>query len=162
MIKRCKIQSAVITLTYFYNPARRQTKYSLDGKKWYNHGDFCEMIAKHVNGLDPVKDASTAFDKGCDIPEFEASVKSDDGSLAEKGMLAGDTKEEQIADYMRRVVATEFWWVTIDGNKVVIYIMNAEKFEKFLHKFTTLRGDGKIRFLTTSELMKKWLTTNCR
>ena len=70
-----------ITLSYQFDASRKYTKYSVNGEKWMNHGDFCEILAKHCLGYEPKKDSNTRFDKGADISALNASVKSYGGGL---------------------------------------------------------------------------------
>ena len=151
---------AMNPLQVAYDPARRGTHWTIDGRKWLNAGELAEVIAKALHHLAPVKDGKTAFDEGSDIPEFGASVKSSEGSLTEKP-LAGTTYAEMLDDYFRRVASSNFWWVERNGNVITIYKMKAPLFRRFMERFAKYRPcDKKIRFAKTNEKMLKWLEAN--
>ena len=145
-------------LSYTYDAARRGAKYTVDGIHFMNAGEFLEAAAKAVFGLDPRKDANTRFDKGSDVPEFNASVKSSRASLTTEKLAA--TLEESIEVYFRRVASTEFWYVTMLDDEVSVYRMNAETFRQFVTKFGKLNERGVIRLASTSAKVLAWLESN--
>lgn len=148
-----------INLAYRFEPARKGAKYSInDGITWMNAGEFSEAIAKAAHGLNPQKDANTRYDQGSDIPEYNASVKSSAASLT--NVKLGNTYDESIAAYFKTVASTEFWYVSIVDGLVIIYKMNATKFERFLRKFAKLNERGVIRIAKTSAKMLAWLDAN--
>lgn len=147
-----------LNLSYHYNPNRSGAKYSLDGIHWMNGGEFAEAAAKAAHELDPRKDANTRFDEGSDVSEYHASVKSSKASLT--NMKLGETFEKSLRAYFEQTASCEFWYVTITDELVTIYKMNAEKFERFLRKFSRLNERGVIRIAATSTKMLAWLDAN--
>lgn len=119
-------------LSYIFDANRAGAKYSIDGgKKFMNHGDFCECLAKSVLGYEAKKDANTRNDKGHDIPELHASVKSWNCSLCDRKDL-GDTAE----DYFNNFFATEldntsYLWVYEYGESVDLWFMDRMEFQAF-------------------------------
>lgn len=147
-----------LDLSYTFDATRKGAKYTIDGQHWLNAGEFLEAAAKAAHGLDPAKDANTRFDKGSDVPEFHASVKSGKASLT--NMQLADTFEASVAAYFEQVASSEFWYVTQLDDMLVIYKMNATKFERFVRKFAKLNERGVLRFATTSSKMLAWLDAN--
>lgn len=147
-----------LNVKFTFDPARKGAKYSLDNLHWMNGGEFAEVVAKAVHGLEAGKDANTRFDEGSDVPEYNASVKSSKASLT--NMKLADSFEESLQVYFERVHSTEFWYVTITDEIVTIYKMNAAKFERFLRKFGKLNERNIIRIAATSSKMLAWLDAN--
>ena len=64
-------------INYIYDARRKGAKYSFDGgQTWKNNGEAVEIVLKWALGLEATKDGNTPFDKGSDIEEYKASVKS--------------------------------------------------------------------------------------
>lgn len=147
-----------LNLGFTFDPARKGAKYTLDGIHWMNGGEFAEAAAKAVHGLDAAKDANTRFNEGSDVPEFHASVKSSKASLT--NCKLADDFEGSLKAYFENVASSEFWYVTIADELVIIYKMNATKFERFLRKFSKLNERGVIRMAATSSKMLAWLDAN--
>lgn len=145
-------------MSYIFDATRKGSKYSINnGESWMNHGEYCECLAKSVLGYDAVKDANTRFDKGEDIPELNASVKSWNCGLTD--MKLGDTKEEFL---------TKFWamsnpevtyiWVYDYADMVDIYFMNEKEFKRFTEQFGSWDNYcKKIRFKTCNNKINAWL-----
>lgn len=147
-----------INVKFTFDPARKGAKYTLDGQHWLNGGEFAEVVAKAAHGLEAGKDANTRFDEGSDVPEYNASVKSSKASLT--NMKLADTFDDSVRAYFEQVHSTEFWYVTITDELATIYKMNANKFERFLRKFSKLNERGVIRIAATSSKMLAWLDAN--
>lgn len=133
-------------LTYIYDAERRSVKYSLDGgNKWMNHGDYAECLAKSVLGYEPTKDGNTRFDKGEDIPELNASVKSWSCGLTD--MKLGDTREEFLARFWEMSNKdVNYIWVNDYAEMVDLYFMDSAEFKEFVERFGCWdKHDKKIR-----------------
>lgn len=129
--------------------------YTLDGMHYMNHGQLCEVMAKAAHGLDVTVDANTPFDRGSDIPQFSASVKSSRATLCTEKLDA--SYDGFIAKFFQRTASTSFWYVEDAGELVTIYKMDAETFEKFLRRFAKLNDRGVVRIAKTSKTMLYWL-----
>jgi hypothetical protein len=120
--------------------------------------NYCYHITGEVRHHDHI-----AFDKGSDIPENMASVKSARFTLVSGKLVKGDTMEEQWADYKARVHSKLFVYVTKDN---VAYEMNMNEFEKFVFTFCKMEresskngGGLKIRCKSESKELIEWLAT---
>ena len=147
-------------LKYTYNPNRNRAKYSInDGETWMNHGDFCECLAKSVLGLEPKKDANTPSHLGHDIPELNASVKSNNCGLSDRKDLRHLGKEE----FIRKFFADEkrgtiYIYVYESGDYVTLYYMSRKEFRTFINKFAFYDNYcGKIRFPKSETKILAWL-----
>lgn len=101
------------------------------------------------------------FDRGSDIPELLASVKSSHFTLASGTALRGETMTDQWSDYAGRVHSKKFVYVTLTG---LAYEMNLEEFKKFVFTWCRMERDSaknggavKIRCKRESKKMTKWL-----
>ena len=146
-----------ITLSYQFDASRKYNKYSTEGEKWMNHGDFCEILAKHCLGFEPKKDANTRFDKGADIPELNASVKSYNGGLAD--MKLSDDPEIWLNRFWAMSDETQIViWVFEHGEEVDLWFMSHEEFKEFVKIATKWDNhDKKYRFKTCSNKTNAWL-----
>lgn len=145
-------------LNYIYNADRKGAKYSLDGGEHYmNHGEYAECLAKSVLGFNAEKDANTRFDKGEDIPELNASVKSWNCGLTD--MKLADNEK----DYLRK-----FWkmsnhdityiWVYDYADMVDLWYMTEKEFKQFVKQFGSWDNYcEKIRFKTCNNKINAWL-----
>ena len=125
----------VNTMSYIYEADRKGSKYSIDGGEHYmNHGEYAECLAKHLLGYKAHKDACTAFDKGHDIPEMNASVKSLNCSLSDcKGM-----PKDPIAfmeTFWKRDCSSMFVWVDDYADMVDLWFMDRDEFRQFADRF---------------------------
>lgn len=146
-----------ITLSYQFDANRKYNKYTTNGKKWMNHGDFCEILAKHCLGYKAEKDPNTRFDKGADISELNASVKSYNCGLTD--MKLGDDPE----------IWWNRFWAMVDKNQIVIWVcehdgevdlwfMTHEEFKEFCIEFAKWDDHSKkYRFKTCSNKTNAWL-----
>ena len=151
-----KKESYRINLAFTFNNERKGAKYSLNGVKWMNGGEFAEVVTKSVLGYEARKDASTPYDKGSDIEELSASVKSSRFTLTT--VKLGDTFNEVVESYFKTVHSTLWIYTVIIEDTATLYYMDAEEFKSFLATFATFTTDRKvIRGKETSPTMIKWL-----
>lgn len=144
------------TLTYIYNADRKGAKYTLDGKHYMNHGEYCECLAKHMLGYEVSKDANTRFDMGEDIPELNASIKSWNCSLTD--MKLGNTKEEFLAKFWEMSNATTYMWIDDYADMVDIWEMNETEFKAFIEMFGSWDNySKKIRIKISINKIRTWL-----
>ena len=145
-----------INFKFQFDPTRKGAKYSLDGEHWLNNGEFAEVADKAVKGYDLNKDANTAYDMGSDIEQTNTSVKSGKATLTSK--VLGENKEEAVKTYFANVHSTNWDWVILLDESVIIYNMNAEEFKEFIEEWASYDAIRKvIRFKTTSSKMVRWL-----
>ena len=136
-------------LKYIYDADKKNTKYSLNnGESWMNHGDYCECLAKSVLGFEPKKDGNTRADKGHDIPELNASVKSWNCGLSDRKDLKGLGFEEFFERFFAdELPNTQYIWVHDYADMVDLYYMNEtemKEFTRFAAKYYDY--EQKIRF----------------
>ena len=145
-----------ITKSYIYDANRKGAKFSFDGgKHWCNNGDACEIFVKTGLGFRPVKDANTAFDKGSDIPELSASVKSSKFTLTSERLA--DTFEKSKKVFFERVHSNKFIYAIQIDDTIQMYFMNKSEFSEFLDNWASLNERGVIRGKATSAKMLLWL-----
>lgn len=145
------------TLPFQFDPTRKNAKYTIDGEKWMNHGEFCEVLAKHCLGYEAKKDANTRFDKGADIPELNASVKSYNGGLTD--MKLSDDPEIWLNRFWAMSDETQIViWVFEHGEEVDLWFMNHEEFKEFVKIAAKWDNhDKKYRFKTCANKTNAWL-----
>lgn len=143
-----------------YTVTERKGAKFLVGESHKNNGELLELIEIFNYGFDIPK-RNLAFDVGSDIAELNASVKSSGASLA---CLYGETKEQIIAEYFKRVASTMWIWLEFNQDTQIVteYRMNRFEFEKFLNNFSVLATESKthktkVRFRKTSKKMIEWL-----
>lgn len=119
------------TLTYTYDPTRQSRgKYLVNGK-WLNHGDYAEILCKHCLGYEATKDANTRYDKGHDIPELSASVKSWQCGLTTKK----DMPKERMAfleEFMKNDPSEMFIFVADVAEEVNLYYLDRAEMLDFI------------------------------
>ena len=144
-------------LTYIYNAERKGAKYSLDGVKYMNHGEYAECLAKSVLGFEAKKDANTRFDMGEDIPELNASVKSWNCGLTD--MKLADNKEEYLAKFWAMSnPSVNYIWVYDYADKVDLWFMTSDEFKKFVDDLGFWDEYAKkIRFKICNNKINAWL-----
>jgi hypothetical protein len=154
-----KIITSVTPISYTYNPARARASYTLDGTHWMNHGEFCERMAKVILGFTPSKD-SVAFDKGYDIPELKASVKSYKCGLSNcKDMPT--TPKAFLAEFWARDIAELHIYVCDHGEYMTLYMMNTPEFQRFIGHFAKWDESRKnFRLYTCDSKVEAWLMAN--
>ena len=155
-----EIITAKTPIAYIYNPEHKRACYTLNnGQNWMNHGEFCERMAKAILGYEPNKD-SVAFDKGYDIPELKASVKSYKCGLSDcKDMPK--TKEAFLAEFWKRDIAELHIYVCDHGEYFTLYMMNTPEFKGFIEHFAKWEEDTcKFRMYTCDTKVEAWLMKN--
>lgn len=151
--------TADITINYSFDANRSGAKYTLDGVHYMNSGEFAEVVTKSVLGFDAHKDANTAYDKGSDIEELNASVKSSKASLT--SMVLADTFEESMNVYFATTHSSLFIYTVVMDGMATLYMMNAIEFKEFMTIWAKLNERGVIRFKATSGKMIAWLEERC-
>lgn len=144
-----------IKINYTFDNNRKGAKYTLNGLNWMNHGEFAEIVTKDILGFESVKEANTAFDKGSDIPEIKASVKSSKASLT--NMKLADTFEESMNEYFKRTHSKIFIYTVIIDENATLYMMNKKEFKLFMMNFSSFNERKVIRSKATSGKMVKFL-----
>ena len=144
-----------INFKFQFDPAHKGAPYTLDGEHYMNGGEFAEIADKMVKGLGSKKDANTPFDKGSDIEETATSVKSSRATLttAKIGYDFNSIKR----CYFARVHSTNWDYVALIDDEVVIYNMGAEDFREMLMTWASINERKVIRFKSTSGKMLRWL-----
>lgn len=145
-----------INFDYNFNANRRGAKYTLNGEHWLNAGEFVEIAVKSGLGLELHKDACTAFDKGDDIPEYKASVKSPKFTLTTVNL--GDNKDEIIAHYFERTASETAIWGFVAGEEVITYWMTMDEFREYLNEWGYFdKHSHYVRGKALSGKMLNWL-----
>ena len=159
-----KTYSYTNTMPYKFDSNRKGSKYSMDnGKKWKNHGEWCESVAKFHRGMEYLVNPATSYDNGSDIEEMNASVKSSDASLA---CIYGNNFQQILDTYFENVHSSLWiFMVNVDEN-ITEYHMNAKEFREFLENWGTLAKESgskliKVRIKKSSGKMIKWLEERC-
>ena len=133
-----------------------------------NRGNAKEASACAYFGIERTKHDSTSYDTHSDIelPDLFMSVKSESFTLMSGGKCKGCKTFEGIWRRFRKNVHSD--WFMYVTNEYTAYIMDIDKFSKFVHKFTYLdreskkNGGGlKIKSRTESKAMLAWLEENC-
>lgn len=143
-------------INYIFDASRIGNKYSFDnGAKWINTGEAVEVLIKSVLGLLGVKDANTGFNKGSDIKEYKASVKSPRFTLT--SVALGNTFEEVKERYFKEVASEMTIFGIIAGEDLITYWMTMEEFKEYLEVFGTWEPKRKvIRGKQLSNQMITW------
>lgn len=141
---------------FTFDPTHKGAPYTLDGEHYMNSGEFAEVADKMVKGFGSVKDANTPFDKGSDIEATRTSIKSSKATLTSAQI--GYDFESIKRCYFARVHSTNWDYVVIVDDTVVIYNMNKGEFESFLDQWASYCKDRNvIRMKSTSNKMLTWL-----
>ena len=151
-------------LAYRFDPTKMYNKYFIEAEqKWKNHGDYCEILAKSVLGFEPKKDANTRSDKGHDIPELNASVKSWNCGLSDREDLKGLGFERFFTKFFNDEIENSIYiWVHDYGEMVDLYFMNMEEMKAFTRACGKYYDyEGKIRFKTCENKIVKYLDEKC-
>lgn len=145
-----------INIPYHYNASHKGAPYTLDGVKYFNGGELHEIVTKAVLGYNAEKDANTAFDKGSDIEELSASVKSGKATLT--SAVLGNDYTSVKSVYFDRVHSSLWIYSVITDNIVTLYFMDKKAFSAFLDNFSYFDKTRKvIRIKDTSGKMIAWL-----
>lgn len=149
-----------ININYTYNASHKGAPYTLDGVKYINNGELHEIVTKGVLGFSAEKDANTSFDKGSDIPELSASVKSGKATLT--STVLGNDYTSVKSNYFKLVHSTLWIFSIIIDENINLYFMNKEEFSLFMDSFSYYDKTRKvIRFKNTSGKMINWLDRAC-
>ena len=143
-----------LNVNYQFNTEHKGAPYTFDGEHYMNAGEFKEAIRKAVAGLECKKDANTPFDKGSDIEEFNTSVKSSGATISP---VKGDTLQDIMTEYFERVHSTNWDYVTVVDEEVIVYNMNAEEFKEFVEEFGRVNSRKVVRLIKESGRMIRWL-----
>ena len=150
-----------INIDYIFDTAHKGANYSFDGgQHWSNSGDATEIITKSVLGFEAVKDGNTSYDKGSDIEELRASVKSSRFTLVNK--VLADSFEDTVNVYFATTHSTTWIYGVIIEGIITLYFMDEVEFKEFLYKFTSLNERKVIRAKHTSGKMIKWFEDKLR
>lgn len=156
-----KKETYEINLEYIFCPERKNAKYSINnGLSFMNGGDFCECLAKSVLGFEVKKDANIRYDKGHDIEELKASVKSWNCGLTDRKDMPKSPKE-----FLEKFWETEnsemFIWVFPYSEMVDLWYMDRNEFKKFVEKFASWDNYcTKFRIKTCNNKINAWLEEN--
>ena len=144
-----------INFKFAFDPAHKGAPYTLDGEHYMNCGEFAEVADKMDKGYGSKKDANTPCDKGSDIEETNTSVKSSKATLTSAQI--GYDFDSIKRCYFARVHSTNWDYVMILDDTVIIYNMDAAEFESFLDNWSTYCKDRNvIRIKATSGKMLRW------
>ena len=119
------------TMIYTYDPTRESRGKWLVNEKWLNHGDYAEILCKHCLGFTAEKDANTRYDKGHDIPELAASVKSWQCGLTVKKDMPRE-KMEFLEVFMANDPSEQFIFVADVAEEVNLYYLDREEMKNFI------------------------------
>ena len=145
---------SAISTNYIYDPSHKGAPYSFDGVKWFNNGELIESLVKASLGYASTKDANTPYDKGSDIEEIRASVKSSKATLV--NMQLGKDKKEFLDTYFANTHSENFIWGMIIDENLVTYTMNAVEFRAFCENFANMNERKVLRFKASSGKMVQW------
>ena len=129
-------------------------------RQYKNNGQHAEQLADYALTGQIRKADRVPFDKGSDIPELEASVKSARFTLA--STLKGETFEEQLEDYFSRTASKVAVYVSLQLETA--FVMDMEEFRAFIETFCKLQrssskngGKQVIRMGTETKKVQEWL-----
>ena len=129
-------------------------------RQYKNNGQHAEQLADYTLTGQIRKADHVPFDKGSDIPELEASVKSARFTLA--STLKGKTFEEQLKDYFNRTASKMAIYVSLELETA--FLMDMEEFRAFIETFCKLQrtssknGGGQvIRMGSETKKVQQWL-----
>lgn len=144
-----------INIPYSYNPNIARVPYNINGKNC-NIGEAVEIFTKAVLGFSASKDANTSFDKGSDIEEINASVKSGKATLVNS--VLGNDFHSIKSEYFKRVHSTLWIFGVIINDNIILYSMHKKEFELFLDTFGYYdKSRQVIRIKGISGKMLQWL-----
>lgn len=143
----------IINVTYHFIAEHKGAPYTFDMMHFMNAGEFKEAIRKAVAGLECKKDANTPFDEGSDIEETNTSVKSSGATISP---LKGETVEEIMSEYFKRVHSDNWDYVTIVDDRVIVYNMDADEFKEFVRTFGNVTERKVVRLKKESSKMIRW------
>ena len=145
-----------IPIEYLFDPTHKGAPYTIDGgAHWLNFGQLCEVLDKACKGLTAAHDGNGKWNECSDIAETATSVKSSRATLASD--LTGDNMDEMLGRYFAEVHSTNWDYVALLDDEVIIYNMNAEEFREMLMTWASINERKVIRFKSTSAKMLRWL-----
>ena len=147
-----------IPFSYKYDASKPYTKYTVDGSKWLNKGEFNEAVRKAICGEGTDKDR-TAYNESTDIKRTRESVKSGKATLT--NIYLGDTLEEVLLNFSISSKAEWYSWNYILDDKQYTYIMDLADFIYFSLRFARYDKERKVvRYKDTSTEMIKYLESH--
>lgn len=133
-------------------------------RTYANWGNHCEQALAYTLTGEIRKHDHVPFYADSDIPEANMSVKSSGFTLASAKVNHGETFEEKLDDFVKRVHSDKFAYVTED---FVAYVMTLDEFIKFIRLFcyldreSTRNGGGyKIKCRKETKKMRAWLAAS--
>lgn len=158
-----KTITANLPIAFIFDPINhKRACYSLDGgENWMNHGEYCERMAKAILGYKPTKD-SVAFDKGHDLPELQASIKSYKCGLSDCKNMPENPKDF-LKDFWKRETAKMFIYVCDHGDYMNLYLLNRSEFRMFVNRFfkwEVTSSRHNFRMYTCDNKVERWLHEN--
>lgn len=113
----------------------------------YNRGQLDDIVANNVASGEIRRPDPVPFDKGSDIPEWRASVKSKGCSLL--GLEGEYSRAELLQIYAERDASTWYIWVEeVTTRTITAYIMNRAEMMQLARIFAKLDPqkdkDGKV------------------
>ena len=144
-----------INISYSYDSTIARVPYKINNRNC-NIGEAVEIFAKSVLGFSASKDANTSFDKGSDIEELNASVKSGKATLVNS--VLGTDFHTIKSEYFKRVHSTLWIFGVIINENIVLYFMDKKEFNNFLDTFGYYdKSRQVIRIKGVSGKMLQWL-----
>lgn len=131
----------------FIKTSKARTPYYVPAlKAYYNDGQIKDIIANNVASGEIRRPDPVAFDKGSDIPEWQASVKSCGCTIIEQH---GETSREELLKSFAELDASSryIWADGLTETEITLYIMNKAEFYnliKLFAKFENIKKKGKI------------------
>ena len=113
----------------------------------YNRGQLDDIVVNNVASGEIRRPDPVSFDKGSDIPEWRASVKSKGCSLLS---LKGEfSRDELLQIYAERDASTWYIWIEeVTARTVTAYVMNRAEMIQLARIFAKLDPkkdkDGKV------------------
>lgn len=144
-----------INLTYRFDPTHKGAPYTIDGEHWMNAGELKEVLNKSARGLTAEKDPNGKWNECSDIAETMTSVKSSGATLASD--LKGEDMNEMLDRYFTEVHSTNWDFVTLVDETIVVYNMNANEMREMLMTWAGINERKVIRFKKESLKMLNWL-----
>ena len=144
-----------ITLDYQYHSEKPGTKYTIDGERFYNRGQFVQILKVYELYGRIEKADKVPFDKGSDIPELNESVKSHKATLT--SMNLGADFDTIFEEFFKRVASSQFSWLDIVDDELISYTMNTDEFKEFTRLFGEFEKGRKVIRYRQKKAMIKWL-----
>ena len=143
-----------INLKYTFDPSHKGSPYTLNGENWFNHGDLMEILDKACKGYEATKDGNGKWNECSDIAETMTSVKSSKATLASD--LKGDNMVEILDRYFAGTHSTNWDFVTMINEELIVYNMNEAEFREFTMTWASINERQVIRYKSDSSKMIRW------